>query len=59
MGVEKNEGMRPALEALRSETQGLFEQAQELKDRWGHIEEAQVDMYRVRPPFPPLSLSSY
>lgn len=48
--------MRPALEALRTETAKLFHEANELKTRWVLLEEAQAEGFKVRcdfsPPFP-------
>jgi ESCRT-I complex subunit VPS37 len=40
--------MKPALEALREDTARLFNEAEELKQRWGYLEEAQAMAYKVR-----------
>lgn len=48
--AEKNEAMRPALEALRTETATLFNEANELKQRWALLAEAQAGAVSVRPP---------
>lgn len=46
--AEKNEAMRPGLEALRAETGSLFMEANDLKARWAHLEAAQADASKVR-----------
>ncbi|KAL8277999.1 hypothetical protein RQP46_009631 [Phenoliferia psychrophenolica] len=41
--AQKNEALRPNLEALRTETANLFGEVNELKARWSHLEAAQAD----------------
>lgn len=45
--AEKNESLRPQLEALRAETARLFNEATELKDRATYLDEAQRDLFKV------------
>lgn len=45
---ERNESLRPGLEALRQETSRLFNEANALKVQWSHLEQAQADEAQVR-----------
>ncbi|KAK4047394.1 hypothetical protein OIV83_005441 [Microbotryomycetes sp. JL201] len=44
--ANKNDSMRPGLEALRAETAALFNEANELKQRWTYIDEAQKEAFK-------------
>ena len=58
---EKNESMRPQLEALRAETSRLFNEATELKHRASYLDQAQQDLFKVSFTTPrlPISFSFY
>lgn len=47
MRVERNEALKPSLEALRQETERLFNEARALETQWGHLEVAQSDDFKV------------
>lgn len=40
--------MKPDLERLREDTARLFNEANELKQRWAYLDDAQREAYRVR-----------
>ncbi|KAM0786439.1 hypothetical protein ACM66B_001903 [Microbotryomycetes sp. NB124-2] len=44
--ANKNDSMRPGLEALRTETAALFNEANELKQRWSYLDEAQKEAFK-------------
>ncbi|KAM0753719.1 hypothetical protein T439DRAFT_322610 [Meredithblackwellia eburnea MCA 4105] len=44
--AQKNEGLRPQLEALRTATGNLYNEVTELKARWAHLEAAQAEVHR-------------
>ncbi|GAA5866386.1 hypothetical protein JCM8547_000761 [Rhodosporidiobolus lusitaniae] len=44
--AEKSEAMKPALDALREDTARLFNEANELKERWAWLDEAQKEAYK-------------
>ena len=45
--AEQNQRLRPALEQLRQETARAFDEANELKERWTYIDQAQQDAFKV------------
>ncbi|KAK4055892.1 hypothetical protein OIO90_003149 [Microbotryomycetes sp. JL221] len=44
--ARKNDDMRPQLEQLRTETAHLFNEANELKQRWALLQQAQTEAYK-------------
>jgi len=46
--AEKSESIKPDLERLREDTARLFHEANDLKQRWAYLDEAQRAAYRVR-----------
>lgn len=46
--AEKSEAMKPDLERLREDTARLFNEANELKQRWAYLDDAQREAHKVR-----------
>ncbi|GAA5990114.1 hypothetical protein JCM10908_005826 [Rhodotorula pacifica] len=44
--AQKSEALKPALDALRDDTARLFHEANDLKQQWSYLEQAQHEAYR-------------